>query len=89
MHPLVPKHPWGKGGGPEGRHEGSPSPGSTSHKDLEKLLDHQDPISPSEMGVPALPYGMGSNGGGAGWLSCRLSRPDLLWETACPLWFPL
>lgn len=57
MHPLVPKHPWGKGGGPEGRHEGSPSPGSTSHKDLEKLIDHQDPLFPSEMGVPALPCG--------------------------------
>lgn len=65
-HILAGAHvpPWERretqsGGDPESKQKGSRSPGLTPHKDLEKTLDLQVPVSPSEMGVPALPGGMG------------------------------
>lgn len=47
------------GGSPKSKQKGSRGPSLTPHKDLEKTLDLQVPVSPSEMGVPALPGGMG------------------------------
>lgn len=52
------------GGGPKSKQKGSRGPSLTPHKDLEKTLDLQVPVSPSEMGVPALPGGMGQQWAG-------------------------